>query len=63
MSTRQFGARIERNIDPKLLRGEGAFVDDIPLPQAAARRLRAQSVCARAHPFDRCCRGGAAIPA
>ncbi len=33
MSTRQFGARIERNIDPKLLRGEGVFVDDIPLPQ------------------------------
>jgi aerobic carbon-monoxide dehydrogenase large subunit len=31
MSTRSFGARIERNIDPKLLRGEGAFVDDIPL--------------------------------
>jgi len=34
MSTRMFGARIERNIDPKLLRGEGAFVDDIPLPHA-----------------------------
>ena len=33
MSTRQFGARIERNIDAKLLRGEGAFVDDIPLAQ------------------------------
>ena len=32
MSTRMFGARIERNIDPKLLRGEGAFVDDIPRP-------------------------------
>ena len=31
MSTRSFGARIERNVDPKLLRGEGAFVDDIPL--------------------------------
>ena len=31
MSTRTFGARVERNIDPKLLRGEGAFVDDIPL--------------------------------
>src|SRR5229473_6706871 len=31
MSTRAFGARIERNIDPKLLCGEGAFVDDIPL--------------------------------
>jgi CO/xanthine dehydrogenase Mo-binding subunit len=29
-----FGARIERNVDPKLLRGEGAFVDDIPLPGA-----------------------------
>jgi CO/xanthine dehydrogenase Mo-binding subunit len=29
-----FGARIERNVDPKLLRGEGAFVDDIPLPDA-----------------------------
>ncbi|MCK1713398.1 MULTISPECIES: aerobic carbon-monoxide dehydrogenase large subunit [unclassified Bradyrhizobium] len=34
MSTRMFGARIERNVDPKLLRGEGAFVDDIPLPGA-----------------------------
>src|SRR6516165_7304414 len=34
MSTRTFGARIERNIDPKLLKGEGAFVDDIPLPNA-----------------------------
>src|ERR1700722_1697858 len=31
MSTRTFGTRVERNIDPKLLRGEGAFVDDIPL--------------------------------
>src|SRR6202790_3058884 len=34
MSTRTFGARIERNVDPKLLRGEGAFVDDIPLPES-----------------------------
>jgi aerobic carbon-monoxide dehydrogenase large subunit len=34
MSTRQFGARIARNIDPKLLRGEGAFIDDIPLTGA-----------------------------
>src|SRR6201995_4320449 len=31
MSTRTFGARVERNIDPRLLRGEGAYVDDIPL--------------------------------
>jgi aerobic carbon-monoxide dehydrogenase large subunit len=34
MSTRLFGARVERNIDPRLLRGEGTFVDDIPLPGA-----------------------------
>jgi CO/xanthine dehydrogenase Mo-binding subunit len=34
MSTRAFGARIQRNIDPQLLRGEGAFVDDIPLAGA-----------------------------
>ena len=34
MSTRSFGARIERNIDPRLLRGEGAFIDDIPLTDA-----------------------------
>ncbi|RDD62200.1 aerobic carbon-monoxide dehydrogenase large subunit [Ferruginivarius sediminum] len=34
MSTRQFGAKISRNIDPELLRGEGKFTDDIPLPGA-----------------------------
>ena len=31
MSTRAFGKKINRNIDPKLLKGEGSFVDDIPL--------------------------------
>ena len=31
MSTRAFGSRIKRNADPALLKGEGAFVDDIPL--------------------------------
>ena len=31
MSTRAFGSRISRNADPALLKGEGAFVDDIPL--------------------------------
>ena len=31
MATRVFGSRIKRNVDPALLRGEGAFVDDIPL--------------------------------
>lgn len=34
MSTRQFGERVRRNADPKLLRGEGAFTDDIPLEGA-----------------------------
>lgn len=33
MSTRLFGSRIKRNIDPQLLRGEGSFIDDIPLAQ------------------------------
>src|SRR5260221_12886211 len=61
MSTRTFGARIERNIDPKLLRGEGAFVDDIPLtgvlhsaflrsPHARARIKRIDTAAARRHP-------------
>lgn len=34
MSTRMFGSRIDRNIDPKYLKGEGSYVDDIPLPGA-----------------------------
>ena len=61
MSTRMFGARVERNVDPKLLRGEGAFVDDIPLPDAlhvaflrsAHARARINSIdtmTAKAHP-------------
>jgi aerobic carbon-monoxide dehydrogenase large subunit len=61
MSTRTFGARIERNIDPKLLRGEGAFVDDIPLsnalhaaffrsPLARGRITRLEVSAARNHP-------------
>jgi aerobic carbon-monoxide dehydrogenase large subunit len=47
MSTRMFGARVERNIDPKLLKGEGAFVDDIPLA-GALHAAFARSVHARA---------------
>ena len=31
MSTRTFGAPVQRNADPRLLRGEGCYVDDIPL--------------------------------
>jgi carbon-monoxide dehydrogenase large subunit len=34
MSTQMFGAPIPRNVDPRLLRGEGAYVDDIPLTGA-----------------------------
>jgi len=61
MSTRTFGARIERNIDPKLLRGEGAFVDDIPLtnvlhvaflrsPMARARIAKLDVTAAKNYP-------------
>jgi carbon-monoxide dehydrogenase large subunit len=61
MSTRTFGARIERNIDPKLLRGEGAYVDDIPLvdalhvaflrsPHARARITGIDVSAAKRHP-------------
>ena len=31
MSTRTFGTRVKRNADPKFLKGEGSFTDDIPL--------------------------------
>ena len=53
MSTRTFGARIERNIDPKLLRGEGAFVDDIPLTNPLhAAFLRSPMARARIRTID-----------
>ncbi len=53
MSTRTFGQRIERNVDPKLLRGEGAFVDDIPLPGALhAAFLRSPHARARIAGID-----------
>ena len=34
MSTQLFGEPIPRNADPRLLKGEGAYVDDIPLTGA-----------------------------
>jgi carbon-monoxide dehydrogenase large subunit len=34
MATRTFGQPVQRNIDDRLLRGEGAYVDDIALPDA-----------------------------
>jgi len=33
MSTRWFGAPVQRNEDPRLLRGRGIYVDDIDLPE------------------------------
>src|SRR6266568_674280 len=32
MATRWFGASVQRNEDPRLLRGRGTYVDDIDLP-------------------------------
>ena len=61
MATRLFGTRAKRNADPALLRGEGAFVDDIPLanplhaafvrsPFARARITRIDTAAAARHP-------------
>lgn len=61
MSTRAFGSRVQRNIDPQLLKGQGAFVDDIPLtgalhvafvrsPFARATIKSIDVSAARAHP-------------
>src|SRR5579859_6738544 len=33
MTTRWFGAPVQRTEDPRLLRGKGNFVDDIDLPE------------------------------
>ena len=60
MSTRSFGKRIPRTNDPRLLRGEGSFVDDIHLdnllhaaflrsPYARAKILSIDAGEARAH--------------
>jgi carbon-monoxide dehydrogenase large subunit len=53
MATRTFGERVKRNIDPKLLKGEGAFVDDIPLPGALhAAFVRSPFARARINQID-----------
>ena len=53
MSTRQFGAPVQRNADPALLRGEGAFIDDIPLPGALhAAFVRSAHARARIRSID-----------
>jgi aerobic carbon-monoxide dehydrogenase large subunit len=61
VSTRQFGQRVLRTEDPRLLRGEALFIDDFSLPDmlhvaivrsmhAHARLLRVDVAGARAHP-------------
>src|SRR5436309_5118635 len=48
MATRWFGASIQRNEDPRLLRGKGSYVDDIDLPeQLHAAVLRSPHARAR----------------
>ncbi|MEV5410462.1 aerobic carbon-monoxide dehydrogenase large subunit [Thermopolyspora sp. NPDC052614] len=44
MSTRQFGARVQRNEDDRLIRGKGRYVDDLPLPGAAHGAFARSSV-------------------
>jgi carbon-monoxide dehydrogenase large subunit len=48
MSTRQFGARVQRNIDARLLTGRGSYTDDIQLP-GALHVAFVRSPYARAH--------------
>src|SRR5207245_7683131 len=53
MSTRFVGARIPRNEDPALLRGQGLFVDDLQLPgMAHAAVLRSPHASARIERID-----------
>ncbi len=53
MSTRQFGEPVQRNADPVLLRGEGAFIDDIGLPGALhAAFVRSAHARARIRSID-----------
>ena len=35
MTTQFFGARVKRNEDPRLLKGQALFVDDVHLPNMA----------------------------
>lgn len=53
MSTRQFGEPVQRNADPGLLKGEGAFIDDISLPGALhAAFVRSQHARAKIRSID-----------
>jgi aerobic carbon-monoxide dehydrogenase large subunit len=53
MATRYFGERIKRNEDPRLLRGEGLYVDDVDLPNMLhAAFLRSPYAHARINNID-----------
>jgi len=53
MTTRYTGARIPRNEDPALLRGQGCFVDDLQLPgMVHAAVLRSPHAHARIDRID-----------
>ena len=53
MSTQTFGEPVRRNANPRLLRGEGAYVDDISLPGALhAAFLRSPFARARIKTID-----------
>ena len=53
MSTRYFGERIKRNEDPRLLTGQGLFVDDVNLPNMLhAAFLRSPYAHARINNID-----------
>lgn len=53
MATRYFGERIKRNEDPRLLTGQGLYVDDVDLPDMLhAAFLRSPYAHARIHNID-----------
>src|ERR1044071_3247307 len=53
MSTRYFGERIKRNEDPRLLTGQGLYVDDVDLPNMIhAAFLRSPYAHARINAID-----------
>ena len=61
VGAKYFGASVPRREDPRFLRGEGRFVDDIEAAGHAARRVRPQPARPRAH-HRRPHRRGAAVP-
>lgn len=47
MTTSTFGSSIKRRENPKLITGQGTFVDDIQLVGYAPRRVRKEPPCPR----------------